>query len=456
MRDICPEERQSRRGRAFPLLAPLAQRVAAARGDLFRCCSIMMKPHRFLANASHLAPRRAQRGLRDFRHGLLTLLPLAKMTRETVMPIRSLIPALILLAALSVGCGRSKYDNPIANNSQQPDKILFDQAIENIEKHRYELGRLTLQTLMNTYPDSEYMAKAKLAVADSWYREGTSHALAQAEAEYKDFITFYPSMEEAAESQKKICDIHYEQMVKPDRDNTHAVRADQECRQLLLQWPNSVFVDPTKQRLREIQEVLAEAEYRVGMFYTGKGSYRSGANRLQTMADHYPLFSHNDVALWELANAYSRMGEQFTDEMVEAYTRIVRDYPLSDYVDEAKAKLTELNRSIPEPSAPLAELMRYNMERQTRKGKLKKALTIFGTAPDLGMAAKMGEPTMTSLMPSTPPGIRATTDIGVQPSADVSVEPLSDSESQLDEKPDARLNQQGAQGGEGASQQKPQ
>lgn len=372
------------------------------------------------------------------------------------MQIRSLLPVLLAVAAMTIGCGRSKYDNPIANNSQQPDKILFDQAVENIEKHRYELGRLTLQTLMNTYPDSEYLAKAKLAVADSWYREGTSHALAQAEAEYKDFITFYPSMEEAAESQKKVCDIHYEQMVKPDRDNTHAVRADQECRQLLLQWPNSVFVEPTKQRLREIQEVLAEAEYRVGMFYTDKGSYRAGANRLQTMADHYPLFSRNDVALWDLANAYGRMGEQFTDQMVDAYTRIVRDYPLSQFVDGAKAKLTELNRPVPEPDVQRAELMRYNMDHRTQKGMMTKALTIFGTAPDLGLAAKMGEPTMTSLMPATPPGVRATTEVGVQPSADVSVEPLSGSSSQLDQKPDARMNQQGAPEAPAGSPQKPQ
>ena len=199
--------------------------------------------------------------------------------------------ALFSLAAVIgfVGCGKSPYDNPIANNSQQPDKILFDKSIEDIERHRYELARLTLQTLINTYPDSEYIAKAKLAIADSWYREGTSHALAQAEAEYRDFITFFPTMEEAAESQLKICDIHYEQMLKPDRDSSHALKADQECRKVLMQWPNSVFADQTRQRLREVQEVIAEGEYRVGVFYTDKGSYRSGANRLQAVSDHYPL-----------------------------------------------------------------------------------------------------------------------------------------------------------------------
>ena len=126
--------------------------------------------------------------------------------------------------------------------------------------------------------------------------------MAQAEAEYKDFITFFPTMEEAAESQMKVCRIHYEQMEKPDRDPLHAVKADQECRQALLQWPNSVFVKETEQMLRDIQEIIAEGEYRVGFFYTHKGSYRAGANRLQAMTDHYPLFSRNDEALWLLGN----------------------------------------------------------------------------------------------------------------------------------------------------------
>src|SRR5665811_726915 len=103
---------------------------------------------------------------------------------------------------------RKKYENPITKETEQPDKVLFDKAIKDIEKGRYEVARLTLNTLINTYDSSEFLAKAKLAIADSWYREGGTHGMAQAEAEYKDFILFYPAMEEAAESQKRICDIH--------------------------------------------------------------------------------------------------------------------------------------------------------------------------------------------------------------------------------------------------------
>src|ERR687886_1701570 len=123
--------------------------------------------------------------------------------------VRAVVLALVAMLATSCGFRRKKYENPISKDTQQPDKVLFDKAVKDIERGRYEVARLTLNTLINTYDTSEYLAKAKLAIADSWFREGGSHGLAQAEAEYKDFILFYPTMEEAAESQYKICTIHY-------------------------------------------------------------------------------------------------------------------------------------------------------------------------------------------------------------------------------------------------------
>src|SRR6202171_4492631 len=172
--------------------------------------------------------------------------------------------ALGSLAVLLGSCGlrRHPYQNPITKDTQQPDKVLFDKAINDLEHSKYEISRLTLQTLINTYDTSEYLAKAKLAIADSWYREGGAHGLAQAEAEYKDFILFYPTLEEAAESQEKICMIHYRQMEKADRDTSQAIRAEDECRQLIVQFPNSQFVGETEQILRNIQEAIGEGEYK--------------------------------------------------------------------------------------------------------------------------------------------------------------------------------------------------
>src|SRR5438128_10388280 len=203
---------------------------------------------------------------------------------------------LLAVAVFLSACGlkRHKYANPITKDTQQPDKVLFDKAINDIEHSRFEIARLLLQNLINTYDTSEYLAKAKLAIADAWFREGGSHGLAQAEAEYKDFILFYPAMEESAEAQEKVCEIHIKQMEKADRDPKHAMRAEDECRLLLTQFPNSKFAPAAQQRMREIQEVLAQHEAVAGFFYHHKNSFPAAANRLHALADAYPLYSAAD------------------------------------------------------------------------------------------------------------------------------------------------------------------
>src|SRR5580658_4073405 len=116
--------------------------------------------------------------------------------------------------------------NPLKDvQSKQPDKELYDKAMEAMKKGRYDVARLDLQTMLNTYPESEYRMRAKLAVGDSWYKEGGSAAMTQAEAEYQDFITFFPNAPEAAEAQMKVADIYFSQMEKPDRDFKNVLQA---------------------------------------------------------------------------------------------------------------------------------------------------------------------------------------------------------------------------------------
>jgi len=83
----------------------------------------------------------------------------------------------------------------------------------------------------------------------------------------------------------------------------------------------------TQQILRSTQEVLADKEMRVGTFYFTKGSMPAAANRLQGVADQYPLYSRADEALWSSAESYRRMGDRFEQQQASAYVRIVRDYP---------------------------------------------------------------------------------------------------------------------------------
>ena len=115
-----------------------------------------------------------------------------------------------------------------ATNTAEPDKQLYDKALADIKKGKHEVGRLGMQTLINTYPDSEYLAKAKLAIADSYYKEGGSANIAQAINGYRDFIVFFPFLPEAAYAQMQVAMCNYNEMAKADRDNTHALAAEED------------------------------------------------------------------------------------------------------------------------------------------------------------------------------------------------------------------------------------
>jgi outer membrane protein assembly factor BamD len=347
----------------------------------------------------------------------------------------------ILVAGLVASCGfrAKKYDDPITKDTKQPDKVLFDRAIGDIEHGRYEIARITLNTLINTYDQSEFLAKAKLAIADSWFREGGAASLAQAEAEYKDFILFYPTMEEAAESQQKICMIHYKQMDKSDRDQSQAIRAEDECRQLVVQFPNSKYVDDTKQLLRNIQESIAEGEYMVGSFYFKRGDNSAAANRMSHLVDQYPLYSKADLALWDMGQAYGRLGNRFRKQEGEAYAKIVRDYPLSDYADDATRLLKELELPVPEPDKAAVARLQYEKDHRVKPGVIARDTLFLKRGPDMSTAAQSGDPAMNTMRPSVPPLVPQPAGAGGAFNGEVTATTVGNSTA-LDTKPDARAN----------------
>ncbi len=309
---------------------------------------------------------------------------------------RKSLAALLLATLLLGGCfGKKKSTQPAANASAEPDKLLYERALEDIKHGRHGVGRLTLQTLINTYPDSEYLAKAKLAIADSYYKEGGSAGLKQSITEYKDFITFFPFLDEAAYAQMQLGMAYYRQMEKPDRDRTAGRQAEEEFQTFLQKYPQHKLATEAEQRLREVQEVLAEGDYRIAHFYYVKGSNRAAAARLIELTNRYPLYSQAAKALWMLGNVFER--SEKSEFAAQYYSRIVREYPLSDLVGDAKGRLTKLGVPVPQPDpAALARMQRERELDRDRPGLFKRATsTVLRTRPDVSMAARTGTPTLT-------------------------------------------------------------
>jgi len=341
----------------------------------------------------------------------------------------SLIAGLAILLALTVGCTNKKAVNPLANvGSKQPDKVLFDKAMDAMKHNRFDVARMTLQTLIITYPDSEFIARAKLAVGDSWYAEGGTASLEQAEQEYRDFETFFPNMPEAAEAQLKIANIQYQQMEKSDRDYTHAKRAEDEYRNLIMQYPdNPKLVKEGKERLLEVQEVLADREFNIGKFYYDRMSYPASIARLQSLVDKYPLYSKADEALYLLGQDYEAqiaqvrtrpactsfnvpagcVGEAakgsfiaaLTKDASDKYSQIITRYPLMERDDDAKKRLAALHQPIPRPTKAAVAQNKAEEESRQEASTLDRLMTVVKKGPDVTTASKVGDPTLVDPTP---------------------------------------------------------
>src|SRR5271170_3654188 len=303
-----------------------------------------------------------------------------------------------------------------------PDKVLYDKALDSTKHGHFDVARLDLQTLLNTYPDSQYQMRAKLAIADSWYKEGGTASLTQAETEYKDFITFFPNAPEAAEAQMRVGDIYFRQMDKPDRDYAKAVHAEEEYRLMLQQFPESTLVPQAKQRLREVQEVMATREADIAAFYATRNAWPATIARYQTVVDTYPQFSHMDDVLVGLGDAYeaearfvrtmklpeagkAKLEKIYDDQAAAAYRKVILEHSAAPHVEDARERLDAMNLPVPTPTPEqiAASVALENSRRQYRLQDRAKLLIVH--QPDVVMAARDGEPTLADPAPTIAPHI---------------------------------------------------
>lgn len=288
--------------------------------------------------------------------------------------------------------------------SAEPDKVLYDRAQLDLKHGRYTEGRLALQTLINTYPDSEFLAKAKLAVADSYFNEGGTSSLTQSIQEYNDFQTFFPFLDEAAYAQMQIGLAHYHMMEKADRDKTQGEAAEDAFQAFLLKYPTNALAPKAMQYLRDTQEVLADGYYKIAYYYYTKLDYRASAARLVELTDRYPLYSQNDQALWMLGDVYEHAKNlskseddknHWGDLAAKCYDKIVRDYPLSKLGPQAKVRLKAMGRPIPEADPDAFARMKEEQLYQQKHHQImaiKMPLSMIKGNPDVSTAAHSGTP----------------------------------------------------------------
>lgn len=259
------------------------------------------------------------------------------------------------------GGGNDEYDELIGSVTPGRDKELFIVATREIRKNNYDVGRLLFQTIITTYPDSQYLPMSKLAIADSFFLEGSTSALIQAGAAYQDWLTFFPTHPLADRVLLKIAEAQMRQIGLPDRDASRAKVAEQRLKALLQQYPNSILKKDAEERLKQVQDNLGLHNlYIANYYYTQsvslkKGGLKGAQSRYREILDKYPNFGFMDEALYKLAVTY--LEEEETDQAARYFQQIVSDYPNSDYIEKSKEQLQLIGASVPVTNPERANIL---------------------------------------------------------------------------------------------------
>jgi outer membrane protein assembly factor BamD len=253
------------------------------------------------------------------------------------------------------GADNDKYKTLTETTAPGRDRELFQEAAIQVRKGNHETGRLLFTTIITTYPDSQFLPLAKLAIADSFYLEGGTSQLIQAASGYQDWLTFFPTDPLADAAMLKVAEAEMRQMGLPDREIAHARKAEQRLKALLQQYPQTRLRPDVEEHLRKVQENLAMHNYGIAEQYRQKydghkGGLKGAQSRYKEILDKYPCFSYMDAALFRLAWTYQQ--EEEPDEAARYYQQILQNYPDSEYSAKAREQLSIIGVAPPEKIAP--------------------------------------------------------------------------------------------------------
>jgi len=193
---------------------------------------------------------------------------------------------------------------------------LWDGVQADLQKERYEQARQKIGDILvecgvlNPDDSPECFARAKFALADTYYKEygrGKIQPIREmAGYHFREFQAAYPFHPQAAEAQFKIGMLCYRNILSPYRDTEFAERAQEEFSILLRNYPQGPFAEDAKKLIAKVREVLAEHELYVAQFYFQKKSFQAAASRLEELARDYPDFPKLQVVLNLLEKARKR------------------------------------------------------------------------------------------------------------------------------------------------------
>ena len=254
------------------------------------------------------------------------------------------VAAVITITA--IGCGGNELElNPIEDAA---DTVLFERGEEALADENWNRAREYFVTIRDNYPQSLLRDQARLRIIDTYEGENNEVAYTSALTELREFQRLYPPTHELAPlAQFKIAMVFYNQMKRPEREQTQTRAAIYEFEQFISDYSETAdaeMITDARAKLRESRDRLSEASFIVGRFYYRIRNYLGAMDRFREILDDDPGYTRRDVVYYYLADSLAING--FDNEALPMFERLISEFPDSEYVSEATQQITSLKTEL--------------------------------------------------------------------------------------------------------------
>ncbi|MDQ1352251.1 MAG: outer membrane protein assembly factor BamD [Acidobacteriota bacterium] len=251
----------------------------------------------------------------------------------------------VLLVGFS-GC-KSKKKVVLKPGEVTSAKDIYEKAKARIKKDP-EKARLLFKEIIHIYPDSTYAQRAKVGIADSYFRQKDAGSLIMAANEYQEYVNLYPNSPDAVYAKYQAAMCYYKQQRKPGRDQENTHKAIQAFESMVKMFPATEEAKDARQKIALARQTLASHYYTIGHTNLWMGAVRGALARFKQVIDEYPEFKSNDALFYNTGKAYFMMRDY--DSATSFFQRVITDFPKSKFFKKSRKMLEKVAQAKAKPS----------------------------------------------------------------------------------------------------------
>ncbi len=259
--------------------------------------------------------------------------------KNVIKKIKIVYTIAIVLLVVGFGCKKEKIE--ISPEVASSDEALFKLGEKYIKKDP-EKAQLYFRQVIDSFPKSFYAQRAKLSIADIYFKKGDEGNLIVAASEYREFISLFPLSPSSSYAQYRIAMTYFKKILAPGRDQTKTNQALDEFKKVITNYPMSEEAKSSQENIKLCEEYLAEHTCGIGYYYYKVHVFKASISRLSEILTKYPNYSKMDKVYFYLGDSYLKWNK--ADQSIPYFTKLISDFPQSKYAKNAVEIMKEIEK----------------------------------------------------------------------------------------------------------------